>query len=87
MDNNINLKSCTQIENAEHLSLEELAGLINNSFLEPMEFFSPLNPIDHIINNSRDQISVLAMPWSTFPRKHPDRIIFRIVSLRTLLIF
>ena len=66
MDNNVNLKSCIQIENAEHLSLKELANLINNSFLEPMVDFSPLNSINYTVDNSGDQIPDLATPWSTY---------------------
>ena len=66
MDNNVNLKSCIQIENAEHLSLKELANLINNSFLEPMVDFSPLNSIDYTVDNSGDQIPDLVTPWSTY---------------------
>ena len=48
------------------LSLKELANLINNSFLEPMVDFSPLNSIDYTVDNSGDQIPDLVTPWSTY---------------------
>ena len=90
MDNNVNLKSCIQIENAEHLSLKEMANLINNSFLEPMVDFSPLNPIDYTVDNSGAQIPDLLTRLNqnlTLTRLNQNLTLTRLINLPKTHIF